>query len=616
MQEPAARSQAASWRRLDTWVPLIVALLAYGIGAVLLFRHLNHFDGDEPHYMLMAHSLCYDHDADLRNNYEAQDYLEFYPRSELDAHAYDYRGNGALRSIHNIGLPVLLVLPYCILGHPYWARLEMAALAALASWSIFLMIRDWTGRIWLAYATWAALALTVPLWTLAPQLYPDVVAVLGVAVALQLFTSRSLTGGKALGIGIVVAVLPWLHNRFVVLSVLITLTTVASLLRSRTGWKTYLLLLFPPAISGLLWMWNSYVWYGGVLPSASYELWSQNVQHLTLNRLYVALADLALGREFGLLPYAPVYAVALVGSVMMILHRRTVFLAPLIWLIGYVLAVALSQATYQIGWGYYFPARLLLPITPLLALPLAYSLQHSRWLRIAGLALFVVSVAISVQSLAQPYRALADQNGVSELPLLRRIQGIFPALQYIQQSAELDISRMQRDTGQLTHDQAIDSQVILAQPEVDPAGYMAFGRYVAFQTGQYAAAFTLGAGEADPAATVAHIEVVTDQGQRVLAERDVYAREFIADQESRAFVLSVFTRDTWALEFRVYFTGESTLWLRSIDVKPEKEVAFDPYPGLPIVAAWSLGVIIAGLLAAGKRELPDTGLISDEGRMD
>jgi hypothetical protein len=588
--------------------------MAYGLAAVLLFRNLDHFDGDEPHYVLIAESLCRDGDADLGNNYEAQDYLTFYPHPNLDPHAYDYRGDGALRSIHSIGVPLLLTLPHCALGHPYWARLEMAALAALASWITFLTIRDWTKNSHLAYAAWAAITFTVPMWTLAPQIYPDVVAVLAVALALYLSFSQPPTTERILGIGLVVAVLPWLHNRFVVLSLLIAMTTMGRLQRARAGWKPLACLLLPPAISGALWMWNSYVWYGGLLPSASYAPWSQNLESFSWDRLYVALADLVLGREFGLLTYAPIYLLALVGLIMMILHRQTQFAAPFVWLLGYVLSVALSQAIYQIGWGYYFPARLLLPIIPLLAIPLAYALRQRRWLRIAGLALFLVSVAISAQSLWQPYKALADQNGVSELPLLRRVQGIYPALQYIGQSAEWDMSRTRRHIGQLIDDQGTSDQVVLADPQADEPGFVITRPTRAFQTGSYAATFALRSGDAAPTTIVAHIDVVSHEDRGVLAGRDLYAHEFPSGSEPGTFSLTFFTRDTWAIEARVYFTGQSRLWVRSISIIPLTELPTHSYPGLPIVVVWGLLVLIIGFLAARKSLSLDMESISNEER--
>jgi hypothetical protein len=590
----------ASWRHRASLVPLFLALLAYGLAAVLEFRNMHHFDGDEPHYVLMAESLCRDGDADLRNNYEAQNYLAFFPRQDFKPHAYDYRGNGELRSVHSVGLPILLILPHCIFGHPYWARIEMALLAALASWSIFVTIRDWTKDPRLAYATWAFITFTMPMWVFAPQVYPDVVAVLAVAVALQLFLSRHLTLGKVLGLGLIVSLLPWLHARFTVLSLLIVTTTGVRLIRARIGWKAYVCLSLPPAISGLLWMWNSYVWYGGILPNAGYGPWSQYARLFWWDRVYNSLANLALGREFGLVTYAPVYLLALVGLVMMVVHRQRVIVAPLTWLLGYVLAVVLSQSVYQIDQGYSFPARMLLPATPLLALPLAYSIWRARWLRIVGLALFLVSMAMSVQSLVHPYQAIANQNGVSELPLLKSVQRIYPALQYILQETEVDLTRTDRLTGRLAYDQMTDSPVVLADPLTDEPGLIILGPYLAFQTGQYIATVALSSRDANPTAVVAHIDIVADEGNRVLADRQAYAHEFLDGSQPRAFSLPFFTKDTWPIRVRIYYAAQSRLSVHSIHIAPQTRSPSDPCADLPIVLGWLLLVLIFGLLAAGR----------------
>jgi len=254
----------------------------------------------------------------------------------------------------------------------------------------------------------------------------------------------------------------------------------------------------------------------------------------------------------------------------------------------------------------------MLPVIPILAIPLAYSMWRTHCLRIAALALFLISVTISVQSLLQPYKALADQNGVSELPLLRPVQAIFPALQYIQQGGELDMSRMRGNTGSLTYDRKTNAQVVRADPLVDEPGAIALGPHLAFQTGPYTATVTLRSEEADPSAMVAHIDVATDEGGRVLADRDVYAYEFSARSEPQAFPLPFSTWDTWPIEVRVYYTGQSELWLQSVEIVPQTELRTGSYPGLPITVGWGLLVIIAGLLAARERGPNHVELTADE----
>jgi hypothetical protein len=585
-------------RQLATWLPLILALVAYGLAANLLFQNLDHFTGDEPHYMLIAHSLCYDGDIDLKNNYGRQDYLSFYPRSSIDPHAYDYLGDGKLHPFHNIGLPLLLTLPYCLLGHPYWARIEMAILAALASWTMFLLVRGYARHSALAWSTWAMVTFSSPLWTHAPQIYPDVVAILGTTMALLLLRPPCASSAKAVALSMVVAGLPWLHNRLAFLSLMILATAFVHLLRSGNRRKHIVLLLILPCLGGVLWMWSSYVWYGSPWPNAVYTPWQGHLQEFSWEKWYVAMVDLVLGRELGLLTYAPVYWVALVGLVAMVLRREGSAWVPAVWLTGYVLAVSFSQATYGAGWGYYFPGRLLLPVVPLLAIPLAHALWPARWLRIATVVLFMVSVLISVQSLISPYKALADQNGVSELPFLKHVQKLYPATLFVRDRIDLDASEVHHQVGQLMFDQLTNAQAIVARPEVDEPGSMAAVPSVAFQDGDYIATFSL---KLQPPATetlVAHIDVSTYQGERIVAQGDIYGRDFWSGTEYQDFALPFSTQETWALEFRVLFAGQAELWLQGIRVEPRADLPGSASRSWPIVSAWGASVLVAGLWVA------------------
>lgn len=594
MNSPTRRAKLR--QRISLWMPLILALIAYEAAASLQLQRTE-FVGDEPHYMLIAHSLCYDHDADLKNNYEARDYASFYPYPVLESHGHDYRGNGVLHSQHNVGLPLLLTIPYCLLGEPDWARLEMAFLTALASWSIFLLARSWTKRDDVAWVTWAAATFTSPLWTMAPQLYPDTAAILGVAIALLLLNSPSLSNGKLLVLGLVVAWLPWLNVRLALLSLLIIATAVRKLRRSRPHWKQWVFLIVLPSISGVVWLWISYAWYGSLLPSAIYTPVVADIP-FSWERLYVALVDLGLGREFGLLTYAPIYWIALVGLVVMASRREKAMWVPVIWLIVHIAFLALSQAMAAQGPGYTFPARMMVPIIPLLAIPLAYAILHNRWLRIVGAGLFLVSVVISIQSLLYPYTALADRNGFSELPFLDKLQAAYPALQFTTPSIDLDLSTIFRQTGQLVCRQD-NPCIIRATPGIDEPGVMAFGPYQRLVSGQYKATFSLDAARVDPSALVARIDVAAGQGKRILAQQDIYARDFVTGDGYQPFSLSFTTRDIWQVEFRVYFTGQAKLRLQAIQINPQHAPAAPrAYPGLPLVVAWGASVIVAGAIAA------------------
>ena len=47
----------------------------------LWFNYANQPTGDEPSYLIVAHSIVHDRDIDLKNNYENGDYKAFYYRN-------------------------------------------------------------------------------------------------------------------------------------------------------------------------------------------------------------------------------------------------------------------------------------------------------------------------------------------------------------------------------------------------------------------------------------------------------------------------------------------------------------------------------------------------------
>src|SRR3954447_24688265 len=86
------------------------------------------YAGDEPHYLLAAKSLVDDGDLDVRDDYAARGYHEFYPYT-LERHGRLRRGR--LNEPHGAGLP-LLIAPAFALGGARGVEVFLAAIAALA----------------------------------------------------------------------------------------------------------------------------------------------------------------------------------------------------------------------------------------------------------------------------------------------------------------------------------------------------------------------------------------------------------------------------------------------------------------------------------------------------
>lgn len=110
-----SRERQTVWRRLTEKffaLPLrkrilllfLAALLVYNAGAALMNSNGVAFSGDEPHYLLIAHSLLHDKDIDLANNYARQDYAKYLaPGTFIRAHSIPGAKADSQYSFHSPG---------------------------------------------------------------------------------------------------------------------------------------------------------------------------------------------------------------------------------------------------------------------------------------------------------------------------------------------------------------------------------------------------------------------------------------------------------------------------------------------------------------------------------
>ncbi len=200
----------SAWASIRTWrvprVPLpnrraifvgsLILYLAFGLRSLSTAG----LEGDEPHYLIITHSLLVDRDLKIENNHARADYASFY-EGELRPD-YIRRGqDGAIYSIHGPGLPVLLLPGYALAG-VRGAMLTVSVLAALAALAVF-DVALLVGAPSIALLTWVGVCLTVPFVPHAWMLYPEIPCALIVAWAvlwlLSSSPSRSCGVGRAWG---------------------------------------------------------------------------------------------------------------------------------------------------------------------------------------------------------------------------------------------------------------------------------------------------------------------------------------------------------------------------------------------------------------------------------
>ena len=179
-------------------------------------------DGDEPHFLLIAHSLAYDLDVELTNNYQQQDSLRFVDRVLEPSWADPVRADGLAFSRHSPLFPLLLVPGYRLAGK-HGGLITMALLTAIASWLAYrLAKRYWPGHGSQVVWSWALLSLTPPLLLYSHQLWVEVPAMLMLLVALLQIRTLEETpaphGRASIVLIAVLILLPALKLRFLLLT--------------------------------------------------------------------------------------------------------------------------------------------------------------------------------------------------------------------------------------------------------------------------------------------------------------------------------------------------------------------------------------------------------------
>jgi hypothetical protein len=401
---------------------MTVFAVSLAIFLVLGFKSLSvvGLGGDEPHYLVITHSLLADHDIKIENNHARGDYRAFFP-GDLRPD-YLVRGvNGEIYSIHAPGLAAAMLPGYTLAGSR-GAVATLCLFAALAAAMIFRAALLLAGPS-AAWATWASVCLSVPFVPHAWSLYPEIAGAAIVACVVVWSMSERVPGALVwLGRGALVACLPWLHTKFAVLLAAITLWL---LFKARGKLRESAAFLFPIAISGVSWLAFFYVIYGTIDPQAPYG--QHTAQFVRMENVPRSILGLLFDQKFGLFVYSPIYLAAIAGAWFLLREkgRRAFAWFIVLTTVGYWIS---SAREYMWWGGSSAPARYLVPIVPLMAAMIAAAFgKLARTGRSAlVMALAGASVLITAVSVASFDRALLFSEPHGTARLFRLLQGSAP----------------------------------------------------------------------------------------------------------------------------------------------------------------------------------------------
>lgn len=365
--------------------------------------------GDQAHYILAAESLRAA-DLDIKHAYIDLDRYRALTGQRLTEegigqHVVD--APAGPRLIQGYGLP-LLILPGWTLAGRLGVTLTMAALAALASAAVFLLLRDLCGDARQARLTWLLTTALAPLLPLATVVYPNAVGAAVLALAFRwLFTAtprRETLAGLAAGITFA------LSPRDGLVAILLLLFAVslgpASLARFAR----------PLALTAAAVTLVDLLVYGIPLPYAGYVLGFGSVSALQGESLlalqpHIALPGMLFDRTRGLAATAPWVFIGALGITSFLRANPRVARGAL----GVVAATILALAAFrewQGGWAP--PNRYLVDVLPFWTPFVAYGVATAQGVATRAVSALLVAWSAAMSLLIAAIPAVAYEARLEE----------------------------------------------------------------------------------------------------------------------------------------------------------------------------------------------------------
>jgi hypothetical protein len=185
------------------------------------------------------------------------------------------------------------------------------ALAAGVATAIFLLLRRHVARAGLAAVVAAAAALLPPALFYAYQLYPEMLAAGLLALALRALLQAGWWSVRTcLAVGLLLAALPWLHQKFLPLWAALALAALVRAVHDLVPARGLAALLAPQAVTLFLTALYNFAITGSVRPDAVFQAWGFGVSASTVE---LGIFGLPFDARYGLFPYVPAFLLAAGG---------------------------------------------------------------------------------------------------------------------------------------------------------------------------------------------------------------------------------------------------------------------------------------------------------------
>ncbi len=338
----------------------LASLLAFNLGAAIMLREGVGFTGDEPHYLLMTHSLLHDGDLDLANNYRDKDYAAYMPETvTLQPHIIGTKTPGRAYSFHSPGTAFAMLPFYAVgamlgkTGLILMLKLGMSLFGALFALQVLLYARQAWKDERLALTLWAIVSLATPVYFYATQIYPEIIVGALAFLVFRLFrTPEKLTGKRLLLCGFLVSTFVWFHAlKYLFLTVPLAAYCLWVLWRKRSKGRDFMrFLAFPIVVTTIYFIFQKALYgswslsaisvKGSLGTGGAFAYAKELLTGISFRFRWETLAGYFFDQRDGLFFYAPIYVFAFLGLVEMV-RRKAADLPALLFVASpYVLVSA------------------------------------------------------------------------------------------------------------------------------------------------------------------------------------------------------------------------------------------------------------------------------------
>ena len=299
--------------------------------------------------------------------------------SGLDRHTV--RGVNGYYSAHGIGLPMMLA-PFYYFGGVFLSQVFLSFLSALLVMYIYKTCLKAVSNMRASLAVSLILGFASLIVPYSNQIFPEIPMALILITSIYYICLKQVKSSRALFIlGTLMGYSLFLKTAYAVFIIPFTIYIVGLHRSNRV--KQSAAYLIPVTVLGLALMAYQETAFGNPL---------RTPQTFQAGNPFNGLFGLIFDRYFGLFTYSPALAISVFGISHFYRSSKRVFAVASTSFLGLYLASSLWIA-WQGGWSY--PARLIMPVVPLAALPLAFSIgrYHRRlWFKL----LLSLSVTLSL----------------------------------------------------------------------------------------------------------------------------------------------------------------------------------------------------------------------------